>query len=90
MTARFTRLADGLYVQPESGLELVRSIDDSDGYNRIEWQVWTPLRGRCLALRGSLHEAKARAREIIEDDPEVVAHAAAHTDEMIGIPRNAT
>jgi hypothetical protein len=72
MTARvrFAKIADGRYVQPETGIELIKGIDDSDGYDRIEWQIWTAggprhAESRPIGVRESLNAAKARAREII-------------------------
>lgn len=62
---RFNRMCDGRYVQPESGIELIRGTDDSDGYDRIEWQIWTTGRGKLLGVRPSLTEAKRRVREAI-------------------------
>ena len=62
---RFKRQRDGRYVEPESGVELIRGRDDSDGYPRIVWGIWTASMGRCIGERPSLHEAKARARELI-------------------------
>ncbi len=62
---KFTRVREGRYVEESTGIELVRGIDDSDGYDRIEWSVWTAGMDRQLSIRDSLSEAKARTRELI-------------------------
>lgn len=63
---RFTKMRDGRYVQPEAGIELIKGIDDSDGYDRIEWRIWTHHQGYPIGRAlPSLNAAKARAREII-------------------------
>ncbi len=62
---KFKRLTDGHYVGIGStALELVRSIDDSDGYERREWTIWTANRGRCIGICPTLPEAKTKARAL--------------------------
>jgi hypothetical protein len=60
--ARFKKMRDGRYLEPESGIELIKGIDDSDGWDRIEWQVWTAQMGECIGVRSTLGEAKKLAR----------------------------
>jgi hypothetical protein len=61
---RFERVRDGFYREPTSGLELHRGIDDSDGYERIEWQIWTVDMARIVATHDSLNAAKRHVRTI--------------------------
>ncbi len=51
-------------MEPGTGVELVRTLDDSDGYDRHEWTVWTAQRGRCVAMAPTFAEAKTRARAL--------------------------
>lgn len=62
---RFERVRDGKYTDPVSGVDLVRGVDDSDGFDRIEWVVWTANVGRPLKRCDSLHQAKRTARHLI-------------------------
>ena len=64
-TVKFKRLRDGRYVEPVSGIELIRGLDDSDGYDRHEWQIWAAGMTECLGSRSTLSAAKTRAREIL-------------------------
>ena len=60
---RFRRVRDGHYVGAGNQiLELIRGLDDSDGCEIREWQVWTEGRGQCVAITSTLNEAKTRAR----------------------------
>lgn len=61
---RFKKVRDGRYIEPESGIELVKGTDDSDGYDRIEWQIWTARMAECIGVRPSLHLAKDFVRQL--------------------------
>lgn len=64
----FHKMRDGVHVHDETGIEIVRGIDDSDGYDRILWNVWTPNMAETLTGEfPTLPAAKARAREIIAE-----------------------
>lgn len=64
---KFRKLADGMHIEIGGGVEIVRTLDDSDGYCRTEWTVWTANRGRCVAMVPTFAEAKTRARKLRAD-----------------------
>lgn len=72
MAIRFERQGEGHYIETSTGIELVRGLDDADGYDRIEWQIWTAGGPRSatstpLGVRNSLNAAKTRTRELINE-----------------------
>ncbi len=69
MKATFRFVKPGRHVHDETGIVLVRGINDGD----IEWQVWTAGMGKPLGTAPSLNEAKTRARWVITERKEWLA-----------------
>lgn len=63
---KWEMICTGKHRHVDTGMVVLRGLDDSDGYDRIEWQIWTAdpagdVMARCESVRDTIHEAKAHA-----------------------------
>jgi hypothetical protein len=66
MTTAWRMIEPGHHVHAGSGLHVVRGIDDSDGYERILWAVWSgdPRDGGVPLSRQFAKIGEARRRAV--------------------------